>query len=87
MKDLKHTKFDWKSIDLPHLRDKIIIADGLKIATVHLIYNKLEEQEANAKLIAAAPEMLNKLVEIRDNFNIYGVEWQEIDLLIKKATE
>lgn len=37
--------------------------------------------EANAKLIACAPEMLKKLIELS-----YDFEDEELELLIKKAT-
>jgi len=52
-----------------------------------------EESEANAKLIAAAPDLLNALIEVRQNLRDYGYPWlvgindKEITKVIKKATE
>lgn len=47
-----------------------------------------DETKANFKLISLAPELLKKLIELRDSnhINITGNDWTELDLLIKKAT-
>ena len=49
----------------------------------------IEKWEANAKLIAAAPEMLDLLIEIFDKVNIgdYSIElYKRTKTVIKKAT-
>lgn len=45
------------------------------------------QAEANAKLIACTPEMLEMLIKIRRRFRIHPEDEQEIDALINKATE
>jgi len=52
----------------------------------------LEEGNANAKLMIAAPEMLEALIEVRKDFQKRGItidnadSYNRIDLVIKKAT-
>jgi len=48
---------------------------------------ELEESEANAKLIASAPEMLEMLERAKVEFGKYHFMHNMIDDLIKKATE
>ncbi len=51
----------------------------------HLFDNEKEEAEANAKLIAHAPEMLEMLFNVKDYL---GSDVREqVEQLIKKATE
>lgn len=66
----KHTKGPWRTIDVrdsTHVYD--ITTDGKSIATIWQ-YNKGQkvidafEQQANARLIAAAPELLEALHEL-----------------------
>jgi len=63
---------------------------------IALVRGSNEEAEANAKLIASAPEMLKQLIEINDVLisikisspNMFdGKHIQAIERLIKKATE
>jgi hypothetical protein len=86
----QHTKGEWK-MEYPLLGDFIIHNDGLRIVSVHLIDDKLEEQEANAKLIAAAPDLLETLYEIQKQFNengnMTGHLWSKCEQAIKKATK
>jgi len=57
---MTHTKGPWKVVD---------VGDGFRIAKDNLIlvsiYNRDETSEANARLIAAAPEMLEALENVR----------------------
>lgn len=47
----------------------------------------LEEAEANAKLMAAAQEMLAVLLDLRDGgYNLHGDAWSQIDRAINIAT-
>jgi len=46
-----------------------------------------EESEANAKLIASAPEMLEMLEIAKSEFGEHHFLYNAIDVLIKKATE
>lgn len=62
--ETKYTKYEWK-LEYPLIGDFIIHADGLKIASIHLIDDNLEEQEANVKLMFAAREILEALIEAR----------------------
>ena len=86
----KHTPGKWKQdglyIDAP---------DGSVIATVHS--EDSIENEANGKLIASAPQMLNELIWIKDSIikgrTLNSLSKSETEtynrllLIIKKATE
>ncbi len=84
------TQGDW--INLGYRVD-VDIADGLSGICEMSDWMDKEEMESNAKLIAAAPEMLEALKSARremlktgvnyDNANAYNM----IDKAIKKATE
>jgi hypothetical protein len=97
MKDLKHTKEKW-SLEYPIVGDFVIHADGLRIASIHLIDDKLEEQEANAKLIAAAPELLEvaeNALKLLEKLSKYDNQFKgqiagnicDLHKVIKNATE
>ncbi|MCP4054524.1 MAG: hypothetical protein GY739_15985, partial [Mesoflavibacter sp.] len=45
-----------------------------------------EEWKANAKLIAAAPELLESLQELKKHANLTSHQYKLIDNVIKKAT-
>ena len=50
----------------------------------------IQEQQANAKLIAHAPEMINLLIELKETmrgFDGWSDEYNKISKLIKSATE
>ena len=87
--ETKHTPGEWK-IEYPIAGNFIIHADGLAIASIHLIDDRLEEQEANAKLFYASRELLETLNEIENYINSMGVvsiAMQNIKSKCKKAIE
>ena len=64
---MKHTKGKWElgkssSISMPFY----IEVDGIEICRI-LDFSVQEELEANAKLIAAAPELLEALIAVTDS--------------------
>lgn len=88
----KHSKGEWKA------QSDIWIANGEKMVAKTIATNmSREEREANAKLISAAPEMLEALLffEKFDDVETYSDEWVElatqhlnmVEKAIKKATE
>jgi hypothetical protein len=93
----KHTKGEWNAVIYDGAFDQPLIrCNSTTIARVHGQLNR--QHEANAKLIAAAPELLESLVKILDNFKscIEGGNGQletdaedisKAEAVIKKATE
>jgi len=94
----KHTPGEWvfkewkqEGTDFYHIRSKKEFTD--LIATVHRWkgYIDKREAEANAKLIAAAPDMLKALTEVRRHGLIekdgYETIVKEVNEAINKATE
>lgn len=94
----KHTSGKWM-IDFPTLTEMTICTEEMNICTVLCIDISEEEAEANAKLIAAAPDLLKSLNDLiaKTSPIIYkmGVKKGFDELLaledakkaIKKATE
>ena len=71
----KHTKGPWEAADRGDYSDldgssRVILGDDRRIAIVQ--HKGDEEDEANARLIAAAPDMLEALEEIR---RMWGLIW------------
>lgn len=99
----KHTKGEWKQLFSPLSREhtNYIICDnyetkrGFQIATIHINYDgkenekRFQEAEANARLIAAAPDMLEALKSIMknapDSFHIPS--WDKMLRAIAKAEQ
>ena len=100
---MKHTKGKWQAM---HTQNGIynIVCGKAQIASVYdfaeLGSNALEikeRQQANAKLMAAAPDMLEACLLLKefDNVETYSKEWEELaekhlkitEQAIKKATE
>jgi hypothetical protein len=99
MSEFKGTKGEWEyypiseesngyvSIEIP--RGSIVVYNGIYPYSFSEDKEKcIEILEANAKLIACAPEMLNLLSSIVNDENLVPkFLWDKIQLLIKKATE
>jgi hypothetical protein len=96
MSKLQHTPGPWKECERGDYSDfdkqsQIIIGDEMRICAVHS-YDI--EGEANARLIAAAPEMLEALIMVKKYGHSGYVEgsktdiefWFKIDKTIEKAT-
>ena len=90
---MKHTKGKWTSSHISEFEFDIIDENGRTISTV----TNWNEQEANANLIASAPELLDLARMERDKHlfgeqkfkEIHGIGWNEIkkirENLIAKA--
>lgn len=88
---MKHTQDKWKVESAGKI---LAIATGEQlIATIENKNTDSEEAEANAKLIASAPEMLQKLVDIKnwlrrnEQNREQSAVAESIEYLIKQATE
>jgi hypothetical protein len=100
MENLKHTKGEWK------IRGNKIFVDYTyrSLATIHVIRNYKEvtfepiediEAIANAKLIAAAPQLLEALIRCRKWIDEHGKDFEigvpscflNAKKVIKQATE
>lgn len=86
----KHTPGPWKQ----HLVDEtlIVASDRTTVASTSIDYDKAETAEANARLIAAAPELLEALKIARDyigaNLGTYaqaGADFDKVSAAIAKA--
>lgn len=91
--ELKHTPGPWR-VD-PMYEQDVQTADGKieicgaeyefkKFGEGYVVPNTLDEAAANALLIAAAPEMLEALIAIRES-EVDGLAHIDIDGLISKA--
>jgi hypothetical protein len=63
MENLKHTQGNWK-VEKPHF-NYYVTCNGKSIAQI----NASEEEEANARIIAASPRMYERLKELFNNYN------------------
>lgn len=82
--ELKITKGEWISSGY---RVDVDIADGLSGICEMCGWMSESEMEANAKLIAAAPELLEALLNIENDDNrIPANIWEVRNQAIKKAT-
>ncbi len=80
-----HTQGDW--INLGYRVD-VDVADGLSGICEMSDWMESEEMEANAKLVAAAPDMLEVLQTIENDANqVPEWLWIKIKKVIEKATK
>ena len=97
---MKHTQGEWKvklwpDKDLGFVATSIeTVPESNKFSICDVYGNNTKEQQANAKLIAAAPDLLNALNELRLKIgNLYPTdkrfraEYKKAMAAIKKATE
>ena len=73
--ETKHTKGKWVATDdVTPKRQKMIFAKGTNILIAFVQNEDVEsdtERDANAKLIAAAPELLETLTELLESYKMY----------------
>lgn len=91
MENLKHTKGEWK-YHQTFRGDYSININDESIANVWCLENDENyTDEANAKLIAAAPDLLDSLIDIQNNAdvwdNLFLFQKKKINNAIRKATE
>lgn len=100
MSETKHTPGPWhytqqdQQVHLPGDHSKSI-ADIRGWGWIQKLPNPEEIQDANGKLIAAAPELLEALIAAQNLIEKFRLkqktttqnEWEQIELAIKKATE
>lgn len=92
---MKHTKGNWQIMWGNYTHYATINSNITKrICTVDLSegYTPIDEARANVKLIAAAPDMLQKLIELKKELSEIKLNkiqdiCNEITEVIKKATE
>lgn len=97
--NLKHTKGEWwltpdKSIGEKHADYLVIQGHNGSSKNIARVFKGIdiskEMHDANAKLIAAAPQLLNALIELRKVMEMgesYAPALQKAKEAIKKATE
>lgn len=88
METFKGTKEKWE-IDFDSEEPTILIkSENVDIATVEDFGEEFREEiEANAKLIASAPELLEALIEVVKISDRNHIAWDKAKEAIKKATE
>ena len=87
--ETKITKGEWKDIIVSNADGwfhRVIAIEGESVCNI--ITRNTQRAQANAKLIAAAPELLEALLNIEnDNNSIPKTIWDLRNSAIKKATE
>lgn len=98
--DRKHTKGEWFAnnctVTIPNRRNNDVIARCFCENTEDQVTQDILEMQANAKLIAAAPEILEALIMVKETmFNcnyedmtqLYKDKYDKINKAINKATK
>jgi hypothetical protein len=87
--ETKHTNGQWYV--LPHSKQIYIAVQDEIIATINSFRITQGESEANAKLIAAAPELLECLLDIYNDIEtwseLFPQQQERILSIIKRITE
>lgn len=79
----KHTEGDWGCYRATDKCFAVFDSAGENLFDIHVFDDgRMEEFEANARLIAAAPELLEALEAVVDNFT--PEEWEQIDRLTQE---
>jgi hypothetical protein len=88
MSKLQHTPGPWKSYNTEPVETELDIVIESQFSTIGWLYSGKENSEANARLITAAPEMLNELIKIYTTMYMTQREcyWMPIKDVIEKAT-
>lgn len=88
MENFKGTKGKWENIEVQTHSGRFFKIMCESVSICNIITRNSDQAEANAKLIACAPEMLNLLSSIKNDENqVPKFLWDKIEQLIKKATE
>jgi hypothetical protein len=92
---MTHTPAPWHVATQTFSRDGRALSGEVPVIRMHGACDAIicgmgaskEEQNANAHLIAAAPELLDALVELREEARRLGVheKWQKADAAIARA--
>lgn len=77
----KHTPGPWKAVPTAFGPIDIVVSDGRDIVTVY--GGGTGNKEANARLIAAAPDMLEALKQAQTNFKTYDRFKVDVDAMRK----
>jgi hypothetical protein len=90
MENSKHTEGEWKAFS-PTSNRLYNVPIGTDDITVAIVFTEIEEKtwRANAKLIAASPDLLEALIEVRKHMTAHIPEkvFDLIDKAIDKATK
>jgi len=81
----KHTKGEWNYC--LNWDDKSIEIGTFELENIALVSRAYDEAEANAKLIAAAPEMFDELVKIMETYDKGTETYIRVTELLTKITE
>ena len=88
---MKHTNGEWRAFESNSVTEEAFGATirqdeplGYDIA---VIWNDVKEWRANAKLIAAAPDLLETLIIATRMLKLNGHPMEKAEQAIKKATE
>ena len=83
----KHTKGPWKAVRTVAPKGWVIgREDGLYDIAIVRDGSALEDNQANARLIAAAPDLLEALEDVRHNVDSDEPEmWHRVNAAIAKA--
>ena len=82
-----HTKGPWKVVNRGTV--PVVVHKGnlrMPIAVIGEVYMSRPERQANAKLIATAPELLAMLIKLENSISPTWNYWEETRSVIAKAT-